>query len=118
MQSCSCTADTLLRRTSLTAVRVGRQRASCLLKAMNNADARLQRQIMAATANTLNKTLEGRVSLTSIDDYRIVNNIDASAVPEDLKKDCILFYTPDTEPLARKIAAEGSHVQLGNIRWK
>jgi hypothetical protein len=88
-----------------------------LLKAVNNADARLQRQIMAATANTLNRT-EGRPSLTSIDDYRIVNNIDASAVPEDLKKDCILFYTPDTEALARKIAAEGSHVQLGNIRWK
>jgi hypothetical protein len=74
---------------------------------------------MAATASTLNKTLEGRPSLsTSIDDYRIVNNIDASAVPEDLKKDCILFYTPETEALARKIAAEGSHVQLGNIRWK
>uniref|UniRef100_A0A383W0Y5 ribose-phosphate diphosphokinase n=1 Tax=Tetradesmus obliquus TaxID=3088 RepID=A0A383W0Y5_TETOB len=73
---------------------------------------------MAATANTLNKTLEGRPSLTSIDDYRIVNNIDSSAVPEELKKDCILFYTPDTEPLARKIAAEGTHVQLGNIRWK
>jgi hypothetical protein len=57
-------------------------------------------------------------SNATIDDYRIVSNIDTSKVPEDLKKDCILFYTPDTEPLARKIAAQGEHVVLGNIRWK
>jgi hypothetical protein len=57
-------------------------------------------------------------ALASLDDYRIVSNIDASAVPEALKKDCILFYTPETEPLARKIAAQGQHVTLGNIRWK
>lgn len=57
-------------------------------------------------------------ALKTIEDYRIISNIDTSQVPEDLKKDCILFYTPDTEPLARKIAAQGRHVQLGNIRWK
>lgn len=57
-------------------------------------------------------------STATIDDYRIVSNIDTSRVPEDLRKDCILFYTPDTEPLARKIAAQGEHVVLGNIRWK
>lgn len=61
---------------------------------------------------------EPRASTGTVDDYRIVSNIDTSQVPEDLKKDCILFYTPDTEPLARKIAAEGEHVKLGNIRWK
>jgi len=61
---------------------------------------------------------EPRASLGTIDDYRIVSNIDTSKVPEDLKKDCILFYTPETEPLARKIAAQGEHVTLGNIRWK
>jgi hypothetical protein len=62
-----------------------------------------------------------RTSLPSLptDDYRIISNIDASSVPEALKKDCILFYTPDTEPLARQIAAQGgAHVTLGNIRWK
>jgi len=58
-------------------------------------------------------------SLGTLDDYRIVANIDAAAVPDYLKKDCVLFYTPDTEPLARKIAGQaGSHVELGNIRWK
>lgn len=71
-------------------------------------------QIMAAS--TLSK--EPRTSLSTVDDYRIVSNIDASKVPEQLKKDCILFYTPDTEPLARKIAEQGDHVMLGNIRWK
>lgn len=71
-----------------------------------------------ATANTLNRQLEGRPSLVSLDDYRIISNIDTSIVPEGLKKDCILFYTPDTEPLAKKIAAQGAHVQLGQIRWK
>lgn len=70
-------------------------------------------QIMAAS------TLQQAPSVTqTIDDYRIVSNIDTSRVPEDLKKDCILFYTPDTEPLARKIAEQGEHVVLGNIRWK
>lgn len=68
---------------------------------------------------TLDKQLEQRPSISvSLDDYRIVGNIDTSRVPESLKKDCILFYTPETESLARKVAEEGSHVQLGNIRWK
>lgn len=70
-----------------------------------------QQQLMATLR-------EPRASLATIDDYRIISNIDASMVPEELKKDCILFYTPDTEPLARKIAKQGKHVSLGNIRWK
>eukprot|EP00878_Enallax_costatus_P002401 GHUV01002577.1.p1 GENE.GHUV01002577.1~~GHUV01002577.1.p1 ORF type:complete len:401 (+),score=76.86 GHUV01002577.1:709-1911(+) len=81
----------------------------------SSSDTALQKRIMA----TLDKQLEQRPSISvSLDDYRIVGNIDTSAVPESLKKDCILFYTPETEPLARKVAQEGSHVQLGNIRWK
>ncbi len=52
------------------------------------------------------------------DDYRIIKNIDPDQIPEQLKKDCVLFYTPHTEALARKIAAEGERVELGNIRWK
>ena len=80
---------------------------------------------MATTARTSQSSgLEQANSLTvsslgTLDDYRIVANIDAAAVPDYLKKDCVLFYTPDTEPLARKIAGQaGSHVELGNIRWK
>lgn len=80
------------------------------------AAAKQQQQIMAASTSQLGR--QPRSSLTTVDDYRIVSNIDASTVPEDLKKDCILFFTPDTEPLARKIAAQGEHVTLGNIRWK
>jgi len=56
--------------------------------------------------------------MSTLDVFRIISNIDASKVPESLKKDCILFYTPETESLARKIADQGDHVQLGNIRWK
>jgi len=52
-------------------------------------------------------------------DYRIVENIDASSFPDTLKKECILFYSPETEPLARKIAAASPHkLELGQIRWR
>lgn len=52
------------------------------------------------------------------DDFRITApNIDASELPETLQKECFLFYTPDTEPLARKIAEVSPKVQLGEIRW-
>lgn len=79
------------------------------------ADAALQQQLLAQTARAMQLSDPS----PSVDaSYRIVSNIDASTVPERLKKECILFYTVDTEPLARKIAAQGSHVQLGNIRWR
>eukprot|EP00877_Chromochloris_zofingiensis_P011837 jgi/Chrzof1/6907/Cz02g02260.t1 len=55
---------------------------------------------------------------SSLEDYRMVSNIDTDTIPDNLKKDCVLFYTPDTEPLARKIAQVGTRVELGNIRWK
>lgn len=78
-----------------------------------------QQQIMAAPSPPPPAALQQAPSVTTtIDEYRIVSNIDTSRVPEDLKKNCILFFTPDTEPLARKIAAQGEHVVLGNIRWK
>lgn len=54
-----------------------------------------------------------------MDDFRIIENITADGLPEFKKKECILFYTPDTEPLARKIAAVSPHkLELGNIRWR
>mmetsp|Transcript_8218 Transcript_8218/g.27007 ORF Transcript_8218/g.27007 Transcript_8218/m.27007 type:complete len:329 (+) Transcript_8218:111-1097(+) len=35
-----------------------------------------------------------------------------------LRKDCILFYCPDTEDTARKIASENPGITLGQINWK
>lgn len=57
-------------------------------------------------------------TLSSLDDYRVTGNIDASQIPDNMKKDCILFYSPDTEELAQKIAAASSKVELGRIRWR
>ena len=45
-------------------------------------------------------------------------NVELQALPEYLKKECLLFYYPETEPLARQIAAKSSNVELGNIRWR
>ena len=57
-------------------------------------------------------------TLSSLDDYRVSANVDASQIPDNMKKDCILFYSPDTEELALKIAAASSKVELGRIRWR
>ena len=58
-------------------------------------------------------------TLDSMSDYREIANITAESIPDNMKKDCILFYTPDTEALARKIAeTAGGNVTLGDIRWK
>jgi hypothetical protein len=73
--------------------------------------------INGAAAATL--VSSGSAALQSLEDYRIAGNLDMAQVPDALKKDCILFYTPDTEALAQKIAAiSDSKVQLGKIRWR
>lgn len=73
--------------------------------------------INGAAAATL--VSSGSAALQSLEDYRIAGNLDMAQVPDALKKDCILFYTPDTEALAHKIAATSdSKVQLGKIRWR
>lgn len=52
-------------------------------------------------------------------DYRITSNVTADGLPEFKKKECVLFYTPDTEPLAQKVAAVSPHkLELGKIRWR
>lgn len=114
--STRCSHGQLLQHLSHPSVR----RAAC---SSGVASAPRRRGGMATSfAATVDRSLQQASSmdqaLKTIEDYRIISNIDTSQVPEDLKKDCILFYTPDTEPLARKIAAQGRHVQLGNIRWK
>jgi hypothetical protein len=74
---------------------------------------------MATIAGAPLTTLLSSGSLPSGEDFRIAGNLDPSQVPDNLKKDCILFYTPDTEALARKIAMTSSNkVELGKIRWR
>lgn len=40
-------------------------------------------------------------------------------LPDELKRDCLLFYYPDCEQLARRVAecSEGK-VELAEITWK
>ena len=45
-------------------------------------------------------------------------NVELQALPEYLKKECLLFFYPDTESLAREIAAKSDNVELGNIKWR
>lgn len=58
-------------------------------------------------------------ALSTLDDFRIVTNVNADDVPDALRRDCVLFYAPDCKELAEKIAeASDGAVSLGNIRWK
>ena len=45
-------------------------------------------------------------------------NLELQALPEYLKKECLLFYYPDTESLAQQIASLSDSVELGSIRWR
>ena len=57
-------------------------------------------------------------ALGSLDDYRIISNIDPASLPPHLRKSCILFFAPETEELAIKIAAQNSNIQLAKCRWR
>lgn len=63
--------------------------------------------------------LAGKVQMSfSRDDIRISPpNIELDVISGQLKKDCLLFYYPDTEPLARKICEVSSKVELGEVKW-
>lgn len=54
---------------------------------------------------------------STIADYRMSANVEP--VPEALRKQTILYYSPENEELARKIAesAHGS-IELGSIQWR
>lgn len=56
----------------------------------------------------------------STSDYRITApNVGAYDGVTNLKKDCLLFYYPDCEGLARRIAeVSGGNVELAEISWK
>jgi hypothetical protein len=61
--------------------------------------------------------LEGRTCLATGEDFRVVGNMEA--IPLALRKNCILFYAPETEELAKKIAQESDGtIRLGEIRWR
>ena len=54
----------------------------------------------------------------SRDDIRIAApNVDLESLPEYLKKECLLFYYPDQEPLAKKVAEASSSIQLSEVKW-
>lgn len=57
--------------------------------------------------------------VSSVDDIRITApNIEMETFPDHLPKRCILFHYPETEQLAKSIAAaSGSKVELGEIKW-
>jgi len=70
------------------------------------------------TSNT-NGTSGSRVQVSvSKGDIRIAApNVDLESLPDYLKKECLLFYYPDQEILAKKIAAASSSIQLSEVKW-
>lgn len=76
---------------------------------------------MSNLVNAPARLSEPRQSVTLVngEDYRIQANVELSAVPSALLKQCTLFYTNEMEGLAKKIAAHaGGNIKLGKIRWK
>jgi hypothetical protein len=58
-------------------------------------------------------------ALSTLEDFRIVSNVNPDDMPEALRRDCVLYYAPDCKELAEKIAeASDGAVTLGKIRWK
>ena len=58
-------------------------------------------------------------AVSSANDIRITApNVELESFPDHLPKRCILFHYPETERLAKSIAAaSGSRVELGEIKW-
>ena len=73
------------------------------------------RQCMTADGKSGSSRLQVSASR---DDIRIAApNVDLESLPEFLKKECLLFYYPDQEPLAKKVAAASSSIQLSEVKW-
>uniref|UniRef100_A0A7S0YMS6 ribose-phosphate diphosphokinase n=1 Tax=Polytomella parva TaxID=51329 RepID=A0A7S0YMS6_9CHLO len=52
------------------------------------------------------------------ENFRIVSNVDALTIPARMKKDCVLFFSPETEDLAKEIVKNSNgNVILGKIKW-
>ncbi|KAG1669872.1 hypothetical protein FOA52_012461 [Chlamydomonas sp. UWO 241] len=55
----------------------------------------------------------------ALNKFRQNENMSLAGIPPNLRKDCVLFYCPETEELARKVAALGEgNVHLGQMKWK
>lgn len=64
------------------------------------------------------QTRNGVKASVSRDDIRIAApNVDLGSLPEYLKKDCLLFYHPEQQVLARKIAEVSENIELSEIKW-
>ena len=73
-----------------------------------------QRRCMSANGPSGSRV---KVSV-SRDDIRIAApNVDLESLPEYLKKECLLFYYPEQEALAKKVAQASSSIQLGEVKW-
>ena len=44
-------------------------------------------------------------------------NFQVDDLPDNAKRECILFYYHECEALAQQIASGNSHIRLGSIRW-
>eukprot|EP00798_Chlamydomonas_sp_ICE-L_P022009 gene22009-29068_t len=50
---------------------------------------------------------------------RLTKNVEIEEIPPKMRKECVLFYAPQTEALAKKVAAASlGAVTLGEMRWK
>jgi hypothetical protein len=64
-------------------------------------------------------TTTGGTLPSDLDKFRQNENMSVVGIPPNLRKDCMLFYCPETEELARKVAALGEgNVHLGEVKWK
>ena len=51
-------------------------------------------------------------------EFRTNTNVDVGQLSPMYRKSCVLFYAPETEALARKVAAENSNIKLAKCRWR
>lgn len=63
--------------------------------------------------------ISARIRLPTSEDIRITApNVELQSIPVHLTKECLLFYYPETEALARSVAgASEGRVELGEIKW-
>lgn len=71
------------------------------------------------TSVTFDQPLPASRAASLAEDFRIsAPNISLSVLPDELKKECVLYYCAESAPLAHRIAATSDKVKLGEIQWK
>ena len=72
---------------------------------------------LQAGSSALGKTLSAASAVS--DDIRLLApNFSMGDLPDNAKRECILFFHPESEALASQIAGGNSHIRLGSIRWQ